>query len=91
MFSEYDLIFKKAQIQKPDLFDLTILGSVLHSFYNCFNLIDVSIPNTVTSIGNNAFDHCSGLTTIELGSSLKFKDFDDFDSFMSDSSSVFVL
>ena len=34
LFSEYDLIFKKKEMQTPDLFDMTILCSVLHSFYN---------------------------------------------------------
>ena len=34
LFSEYELIFKKLENGKPDLFDMTILGSVLHSFYN---------------------------------------------------------
>ncbi len=34
LFLEYELIFRKIEIQKPDLFDMTILGSVLHSFYN---------------------------------------------------------
>ncbi len=34
LFLEYDLIFKKAENEIPDLFDMTILGSVLHSFYN---------------------------------------------------------
>ena len=31
---EYELIFEKIKLQTPDLFDMTILGSVLHSFYN---------------------------------------------------------
>lgn len=34
LFSEYELIFEKIYNQEPDLFDMTILGSVLHSFYN---------------------------------------------------------
>ena len=28
------MIFKKVEYNEPDLFDMTILGSVLHSFYN---------------------------------------------------------
>lgn len=32
LFLEYDLIFKKIEVEQPDL---TILGSVLHSFYKC--------------------------------------------------------
>ena len=34
LFSEYELIFEKIKVEEPDLFDMTILGSVLHSFYN---------------------------------------------------------
>ena len=34
LFLEYELIFKKVESNIPDLFDMTILGSVLHSFYN---------------------------------------------------------
>ena len=34
LFVEFELIFKKVEYNEPDLFDMTILGSVLHSFYN---------------------------------------------------------
>ena len=34
LFSEYELIFIKVRNVEPDLYDMTILGSVLHSFYN---------------------------------------------------------
>lgn len=33
LFFEYKLIFEKVEFEEPDLFDMTILGSVLHSFY----------------------------------------------------------
>ena len=36
------------------------------AFYNCSNLVSVSIPNTVTYIGYNAFDGCSGLEKVEI-------------------------
>lgn len=46
LFLEYELIFEKVKVQKPDLFDITILGSVLHSFYN-------GIENIFEIIGKN--------------------------------------
>lgn len=51
LFLEYDLIFKKIETQAPDLFDMTILGSVLHSFYNglenVFEIIAKNIDGNV--------------------------------------------
>lgn len=38
------------------------------SFSGCSSLTSVTIPNTVTSIGNYAFVECDGLTTITIGS-----------------------
>ena len=46
LFSEYDLIFKKIENEPPDLFDMTILGSVLHSFYNGLeNIFEIIAKN----------------------------------------------
>ena len=57
LFSEYELIFEKAKIKTPDLFDLTRLGSVLHSFYNglenIFEIIAKNIDNYLPS-GNKS-------------------------------------
>lgn len=57
LFLEYDLIFKKIKIETPDLFDMTILGSVLHSFYNgvenIFEIIAKNIDNSVPT-GNKS-------------------------------------
>lgn len=57
LFIEYDLIFEKIKIQKPDLFDMTILGSVLHSFYNglenIFEIIAKNIDGVVPT-GNKS-------------------------------------
>lgn len=57
LFLEYDLIFKKIEVETPDLFDMTILGSVLHSFYNglenIFEIIAKNIDNNVP-IGNKS-------------------------------------
>ncbi len=57
LFSEYELIFEKIKAEEPDLFDMTILGSVLHSFYNglenIFEIIAKNIDNNVPS-GNKS-------------------------------------
>ena len=38
---------------------------MLNIFSGCSGLTSVTIPNSVTSIGNYAFDGCSGLTRID--------------------------
>ena len=46
LFSEYELIFEKIKNEIPDLFDMTILGSVLHSFYNGLeNIFEIIAKN----------------------------------------------
>ena len=41
------------------------------AFYGCTGLIgQLIIPNTVTSIGSQAFQYCNGLTSIALGTSV---------------------
>ena len=53
LFLEYDSIFKKIKNKEPDLYDKTILASVLHSFYNgvenIFGLIAKNIDKNVPS------------------------------------------
>jgi uncharacterized repeat protein (TIGR02543 family) len=39
-------------------------------FYNCKNLISVTIPDSITSIGTGAFRGCESLTTIRLPSGI---------------------
>ena len=46
LFSEYELIFIKVRNVEPDLYDMTILGSVLHSFYNGLeNIFEIIAKN----------------------------------------------
>ena len=40
------------------------------AFYNCTNLTDIEISNSVISIGNQAFSQCSNLTSIEIPDSV---------------------
>ncbi|MBR2969408.1 MAG: leucine-rich repeat domain-containing protein, partial [Clostridia bacterium] len=40
------------------------------TFYNCYNLTSVTIPNGVTSIGDYAFYWCSGLTSVTIPDSV---------------------
>ena len=57
LFSEYELVFLKVKVQTPDLFDITVLGSVLHSFYNglenIFEIIAKNVDGNVPS-GNKS-------------------------------------
>ena len=41
------------------------------AFYDCDELISVTIPDGVTSIGNNAFDDCNNLMSIKIGQNVQ--------------------
>ena len=45
-----------------------VIGIVAQTFRNCTGLTSVSIPNSVTYIGNYVFAGCSGLTSITVSS-----------------------
>ena len=42
----------------------------MYAFYNCKNLTNVEIPNSVTSIDEGAFDSCTSLTNVTLSNNL---------------------
>lgn len=51
---------------KYELYDETKVGNSTPLFNNITTLSSVSIPNSVTTIGGNAFNGCSGLTNITI-------------------------
>ena len=53
---------------KYTLTDPTSIGN--NAFKYCYNLISVTIPNSVTSIGNEAFYDCNGLPSIDIPDSV---------------------
>ena len=42
-----------------------------HAFYNEKNLTAISFPSTITSIGDYAFSHCTGLTSCIIAGNIK--------------------
>lgn len=58
LFAEYQLIFEKIKVGVPDLFDMTILGSVLHSFYNGLeNIFEIIAKNVDGHVPNGNKSH----------------------------------
>ena len=48
----------------------TITGIYAFAFDDCDDLTSITIPNSVTSIGDSAFSSCSGLTSITIPNSV---------------------
>ena len=78
-------LFVSRDIDNPYSGSITIPAYVIHegykypvtaigqeAFYECENLVSVTIPNSVTSIGLAAFTSCTRLKSVTLSNSLKF-------------------
>ena len=48
----------------------SIHASAFYDAWNAYDLISVTIPNSVTKIGNGAFDDCDNLTSVTIGNSV---------------------
>lgn len=58
---------------KWNTYEVTKISGEKHdnnAFMNCKNLTSVSIPNSVTYIGDNSFYGCSGLTSVSIPNSV---------------------
>ncbi len=62
-----DLVIPAQVLYKGKTYNVTSIGK--KAFYNCYRLTSITIPNTVTSIGEKAFSQCR-LTTITIPNSV---------------------
>lgn len=44
-----------------------VTGIGYRAFYNCKSITSLTIPDSVTSLGNDAFQYCTGMTGVKLG------------------------
>lgn len=84
-----DTAIESMQMQGRELLSFTkqFYSNRQYVFENCLNKIESSIENNDLDIFTVSLNNIA----VELGSMLKFKNFDEFDDFMLDSSSVFTF
>lgn len=70
LVTSYQFSTTGKHIVKYELYDETTVGNTPPSFSQISTLVKVSIPNSVTTIGDYAFTGCSGLTSITIPSSV---------------------
>ena len=54
----------------PNKFNGMNYAIYTHAFVNCHSLTSITIPNSITSIGENAFSSCINLTSVTIGNSV---------------------
>ena len=76
----YDIIIpdKLGQYTVTDLADHSFSPESYEDYYLHRNIRSVTIPQSVTSIGGNAFDGCEKLETLSLGENIKTIGFEAF-------------
>ncbi|MBP3775822.1 MAG: leucine-rich repeat protein [Prevotella sp.] len=63
-------VFSQSSLTEIDLSNCTNLKSLERTFWNCKNLVKVTLPEGLTSI-NYAFEQCENLTTVNFPKSLQ--------------------
>lgn len=63
----YDRVYQSILI-KAEIGSTVKLGTF--AFQNCTSLIEISLPDTITTIPNNAFNNCYNLTSIAMPNSI---------------------
>ena len=59
-----DIVIPETVTYKGVIYTVTSIGD--SAFDNCYDLVSVTLPNSLTSIGKGAFWNCSGLTSIKI-------------------------
>ena len=70
LVTEYQFDTTGEHTVKYELYDETRVGDTQPLFLNISTLTSVSIPNSVTTIGNGAFNQFTGLTSIKIPNSV---------------------
>lgn len=87
-YSSNGVLYNKAQTtlilypSSKNNADYSILSTVTSitefSFYNCTNLILITIPASVTEIGNSAFRDCKNLQSVNFGDNSQLQSIGDY-------------
>ncbi len=68
-----------AHVNIPDTYnDLPVVGTGVDAFWECReSLVSITIPNSVTIIGESAFGNCYNLATVNFGANSKIESIGD--------------